>query len=209
MVNNDQLHTNLYKFRFLDIESIIEAVILMPYMLISFCTIIGIIVLIFILDASYGFIVFGIFMFSFVVLTLLMIAAYSELSLRQDTKIEITKRAKYLYNSLASMLFQNLTARLLKTLVDQKGKSLNQDRNVNRAYILSQLTADSAVVVPIIIYYGLYYNGTSNLTLQNTYITAVYLGTFNAIQVWFTFHLSCQSMALISWSKVPRIIKVF
>lgn len=76
MVNNDDFNTNLYKFRFLDIESIIEAVIFMPYMLISFCTIIGIIVLVFILDATYGFIVFGIFLFSFGLMTLLMIVIY-------------------------------------------------------------------------------------------------------------------------------------
>ena len=76
MVNNDDFNTNLYKFRFLDIESIIEAVIFMPYMLISFCTIIGIIVLVFLLDATYGFIVFGIFLFSFGLMTLLMIVIY-------------------------------------------------------------------------------------------------------------------------------------
>ena len=76
MVNNDDFNTNLYKFRFLDIESIIEAVIFMPYMLISFCTIIGIIVLVFLLDATYGFIVFGIFLFSFGLMALLMIVIY-------------------------------------------------------------------------------------------------------------------------------------
>ncbi len=76
MVNNDDFNTNLFKFRYLDIEPIIEAVILMPYMLISFFTIIGIIVLVFILNATYGFIVFGIFLLGFIVITLLMIAIY-------------------------------------------------------------------------------------------------------------------------------------
>ena len=181
----------------------------MPYMLISFCTIIGIIVLIFILNSNYGFIVFGIFLFSFAVLTLLMIATYREFVLRQDTKIELVKKGKKLYQSLASMLFQNLTSRLIKNLINLKRKSLNQDRYVNRAYILSQLAADSAVVVPIIIYYGLYYNGISNISLQNTYITAVYLGTYKAIEVWYTFPLNYQSMELTSQSKGFKIIKVF
>lgn len=68
-------------------------------------------------------------------------------------------------------------------MIDQKSKFLKEDQFVNRAYILAQLKAESAVIVPIIIYYGLYYNRVSDLTLQNTYITAVYLGKSNPIQV--------------------------
>lgn len=73
------------------------------------------------------------------------------------------------------MLFENLTDRLIKKMIDIKKKDLDSDRFVNRAYTFIQFVADASVIIPVIILYGLYYNKNSILSLQNTYLTAVYL----------------------------------
>ena len=80
------------------------------------------------------------------------------------------------------MLFENLTDRLIEKMIDIKKKDLNSDRFVNRAYIFIQFVADASVIVPIIILYGLYHDKHSILTMQDTYLTAVYLCSYRLTQ---------------------------
>lgn len=105
MVDNREIHTPINKFRFLDIESVQEGFIFLPYVLVSFFTVLGVIVLIFVLDGRYAFIVLGIFLLFLLALLFLLVVTYRELKTSEDRRIKITKKSKYLFQSLLSMLF--------------------------------------------------------------------------------------------------------
>ena len=79
MVDNEDIHSKMHKFRYLNIESIHEGFMLTPYLIIALLNSSGIIVLIFILNGIYGFIVFGIFLGFFVILVVILFYTYDGL----------------------------------------------------------------------------------------------------------------------------------
>jgi hypothetical protein len=73
------------------------------------------------------------------------------------------------------MILENMTSRVLGRYQGRKEQSLKEDRLVNYAYTFILFAADSVAVVPIILFYGLLDNGSTN-SAQTVYLTAIYLG---------------------------------
>ena len=76
MVDSEDLHTKINKFRFLVIEHITDGVIFFPYLFISFLIIAGIIGLIFVLRPLYGLVVLITFAIFMVILIKLLMVTY-------------------------------------------------------------------------------------------------------------------------------------
>ena len=82
MVDNEDLHTKISKFRYLAIEEITDGVAFFPFMLSSLLIVLGVIVLVFMLDPLYGAIVLAIFSFFMIILMFLLVVTYKGMMLR-------------------------------------------------------------------------------------------------------------------------------
>ena len=76
MVDNEDLHTKINKFRFLVIEHITDGVIFFPYLFISFLITAGIIGLIFVLRPLYGAVVLVAFVIFLLILIKMLMVTY-------------------------------------------------------------------------------------------------------------------------------------
>jgi hypothetical protein len=74
------------------------------------------------------------------------------------------------------LIFDRISGLIVEKIIKSKNKSLDCDKFYNFCYSFSQFITDTVTVVSILIYYGLNHNGIKDMTLQNTYLTAVYLG---------------------------------
>jgi hypothetical protein len=166
----------MHRMRFLAIEAVIEAIAIVPYVLISLCTVIGTVVLVFVLNGKYGFVYFGVVLFCLVLHLIILVFVYRRLRRNEEVKDEIAEESKWVFRSLIPLIFDRISERIVQRMVDIKEESLSADRLYNFFYSFSQFVADASTVVPIIVYYGLNHIAIKDMTLQNTYLTAVYLG---------------------------------
>jgi predicted lysophospholipase L1 biosynthesis ABC-type transport system permease subunit len=91
MVDNEDIHTGVHRFRFLEIESITAALTFLPYALIALLTALGIIALIFWLDVHFGAIVLGGFGIFLLVLVAVLALSYQEIASKDEEKSQLTR----------------------------------------------------------------------------------------------------------------------
>jgi predicted tellurium resistance membrane protein TerC len=72
--------------RFLAIESLIEGITFVPYALVAFFTIVGVVVLVFNMNGNYGFVYFGIVLFCFIVHIILLVLVQQRLRANEKQK---------------------------------------------------------------------------------------------------------------------------
>jgi hypothetical protein len=77
---------------------------------------------------------------------------------------------------LLPLIFDRIGEKIVKKIIEIKDKSLTSDRLYNISYSLSQFLSDVVTVISFVVYYGLNHDKNKDMTLQNTYLTAVYLG---------------------------------
>jgi hypothetical protein len=78
-LNSSEEELNMHRMRFLSIEALIEAIIFVPYAIVSISTIIGVAVLIFVLNNYYGFVFFGLFLTFIIFHLIILIVVYQKL----------------------------------------------------------------------------------------------------------------------------------
>ena len=73
------------------------------------------------------------------------------------------------------MFHQNIISKLIDSHLEKKEQKLQEEKGINITYGLLQVLSDSSILVPIIIFYGIYHNTLDTQIIQNVYLSAIYL----------------------------------